>query len=1106
MANESLLLLAVLVPTLGSLLLPLVGPVSTRVRNLLSFGLIAVAFACSAGLIRAVLSGTPIAAGLFRLSDSAFQADALAVFTACVSSFISAVVVFYSTDYIREYRFQNEYYFMVTLFLGSMMGLVFAANLAVLYVFWELTAIASWRLIGFFREKDYVRRADKAFLMTAFGALAMLLGFVVLYHQAGTMDLAGLKAFYSLNAVPSLAIGLILLGILSKSATLPFQTWLPDAGVAPSPVTALLHAAVLVKIGVYAFARLFVVTMPLAGAMLVTRWGTVSWNEVVLVIAAASALISAGAALIDTDIKRIIAFSTVSQIAFIFLGFASGTDMGKAGATLYILMHGLAKGGLFLIAGIIEHGVHTKDIRKMGGLAKSMPITAVCYILCAFSVMGIPPFGGFFSKYMVISGAFSGQHPWIGLTFVFGAVLTIVYLLRLFRMVFLGKATKEAHEGTPRMIASVAVLAVLGVVAGLVINPSARFAMQSVAAAFKPQVVIGTQLLLQPITFPALVALLVLVFPRLSGTARGALAAAGMAGTLALVWKVTHLPESYYLVKWGGFFLFSLQLNMLNTFILYAIASFGLVVTLYSIAFMKDRPRARGLYFFMLLTVAMAVGGVMSSHLVTMLFFWEGLLVPLFGMIYLGRANAGKTAIKALVIVGLTDLCLMAGIAIVYWQTGSLFIYEGTIGRALAPTGMLGLAALLMIIGALGKGGAMPFHSWIPDAATDAPLPFMAFLPAALEKLLGIFFLSQICLNLFRIGASPSLSLMLMIVGAATILLAVAMALIQKDFKRLLSYHAISQVGYMVLGIGTGSAIGIVGGLFHMINNGLYKSLLFLTGGAVEHRTGTTDLARLGGLGRKMPITFLCFLVAAFSISGFPLTNGFFSKEMIYHAAHEVGGMGHWLYGAALLGSVLTAASFLKLGHAAFLGKRNAEHDAVREASPIMLLPMLALAAGCVLFAFTSLSVGKLIAPAYATTAWAIHGNPFEMPHASMFLIGMTCGALALAIINHLVGAKVKGSGLKAVDHIHYAPVLHSIYDKAEQRWFDPYAWLTGILATVSAAGYALDRLTDWLYEGAVVGVTRGVTDTIRAAHSGRGGAYIAWAVAGAAAVVWFMM
>jgi NADH:ubiquinone oxidoreductase subunit 5 (subunit L)/multisubunit Na+/H+ antiporter MnhA subunit len=398
----------------------------------------------------------------------ALRADALAVFTAVMSSLISTIIVLYSQDYIRPYRNPTEYYLMVVLFLGSMMGLVFSVNLILLYVFWELTAFSSWRLIGFFREDYHVARANKAFLVTGFGALAMLLGFVGLYVQTGSLDLDAVRA--ALHGVPisHAATALILLGILSKSATLPLHTWLPDAGVAPSPVTALLHAAVLVKIGVYVYARLFVVALPIDPF----------WQAAVLTIAAASALVSAGAALVDTDLKRIIAYSTVSQIAFIFLGLAAGSHLALTGALLYILMHGLAKAGLFLCAGIVEQGTHTKDVRKLGGLARTMPLTAAAFLLCAFSVMGVPPFGGFFSKYMVMAGAVQGGWGGIAAVFLLGAVLTILYLLRVFVRVFLGSPGEhsDAPERSPLMVACVVLLAVLSLAGGLLIRWPAQVA------------------------------------------------------------------------------------------------------------------------------------------------------------------------------------------------------------------------------------------------------------------------------------------------------------------------------------------------------------------------------------------------------------------------------------------------------------------------------------------------------------------------------------------------------------------------------------------------------------------------------------------------------
>ncbi len=224
-----------------------------------------------------------------------------------------------------------------------------------------------------------------------------------------------------------------------------------------------------------------------------------------------------------------------------------------------------------------------------------------------------------------------------------------------------------------------------------------------------------------------------------------------------------------------------------------------------------------------------------------------------------------------------------------------------------------------MMIGAIGKAGVMPFHTWIPDAAIDAPVAFMAFMPAAFEKLLGIYLLARLSLDVFKLEKGGDMSILMMTVGAVTIVLAVMMALIQKDFKRLLSYHAVSQVGYMILGIGTGVAVGIAGGIFHMINHAMYKCGLFLSAGSVEHRMGTTEMKKLGGLAREMPLTAAGFTVCALAISGVWPLNGFVSKEMVFHGALE---SGYTVFAvAAWLGAIFTFASFLKAGHSVFFGK-----------------------------------------------------------------------------------------------------------------------------------------------------------------------------------------
>jgi len=459
MTSPGILLICIFVPLIGAFILPILGRIHTGVRNIASLVFVLTSLVSAAMAMPQALSGTPLQISIaLPLGFSfGFYADGLAVFMALTSSLVAAIIVFYSFGYIEHYENQNEYYMMVTMFIGAMMGLVFSTNLIFIYCFWEISAICCWRLIGFYRKKDVVLKADKAFLVTVGGALVMLLGFIAIYVQGGSFDLMELQG----KGLNNWIIILILFGILSKSATLPLHTWLPDAGVAPSPVTSLLHAAVLVKIGVYVFARLFLVNFHLDAV----------WSLAIPIIAAISAIVSAGAAIVENDIKRIIAYSTISQLAFIFLGLSCGNIIGAAGGLLYIFMHSLAKGGLFLCAGIIEHNTHTKDIREMGGMAKRFPVTCIAFAMCAFSVMGIPPFGGFFAKYFVIDGALMTGYPWVAGVFIIGAIMTIIYLMRVFIKVFFGQQTHPTlKEGSWEMVASVGLLGVLSLLAGIFIN------------------------------------------------------------------------------------------------------------------------------------------------------------------------------------------------------------------------------------------------------------------------------------------------------------------------------------------------------------------------------------------------------------------------------------------------------------------------------------------------------------------------------------------------------------------------------------------------------------------------------------------------------------
>jgi len=605
--------------------------------------------------------------------------------------------------------------------------------------------------------------------------------------------------------------------------------------------------------------------------------------------------------------------------------------------------------------------------------------------------------------------------------------------------------------------------------------------------------------LLLPVFIPALVGLIVLLIPDRITKLKEILAIIVTIVNSVICWKLLqNSGEISFIAPWANFGLdFAFRLYNFNAFIIFAISCFFLLIAVYSFTFMVNKNCLNQFFAYFLFTLAMANGAVLSDNLAVMLFFWEGLLLTLFGMIIIGRREAFRTAIKAMIVSGVGDICLMLGIGLTYLQSNTL-----TISKISLPVdGLSGLAFLFLFLGAISKAGAMPFHSWIPDAAVDSPLPFMALLPGALEKLLGIYFLTRISLDMFKIETGSWASMLMMTVGAITIIFAVMMALIQKDYKRLLSYHAISQVGYMVLGIGTGIKVGIVGGLFHMLNNAIYKCCLFLTGGAVEHQTGTTDLKKLGGLISTMPITGGCFIIAACSISGVPPFNGFFSKELVYDGALKAGVV---FYLAALIGSFFTSASFLKLGHAVFFGAKTEHTRETKEAPLPILIPIVVLSLACIVFGlFNHLAIDPI--QNFIVSEKGELEKLSGWPH-DFSLVVISLLFFAGAIANHFYGVRKTGMALKAADHIHHAPVLCEIYDQAERRFFDPYDIGIVVINVLSEALWVIDRGIDWVYEVFTVEITSVFSLSIRNLHRGNFSTYLLWSLIGGTFILMFLM
>lgn len=413
--------------------------------------------------IPSIIQGSPIDETLFLWDKTVplqFHIDGLSIVFSLMAAGIGSAILLYCVNYMEhEKEGVTRFYVLMLVFIAGLVNLVISANLILVYVSWEVIGLCSYFLVGYwYKETAAANGARKVLVMTHIPGYCLLAGILLLYQQSGSLvwtDPAISAAFTTGIFV------LFLIAAMAKSVMFPLNTWIPEAMNAPTPVSALLHSACYVKAGVYLIARMYSIA----------EWPQ-AWNITVITLGCVTIVTGAIFALAQTDLKRMLAYSTISQLGYIITALGIGTDLGIAAAMFYCLSHGLFKGTLFLCAGAVQHAAGTRDMRRLGGLSKSMPWTARIWLIASAAIIGVPLTNGFVAKWMLLDAALDANLILVVLTAWVVSVITAVYMLKATVSVFYGDTPAwlretKIHDAEPSMLAGMGILGSLCLLFGL---------------------------------------------------------------------------------------------------------------------------------------------------------------------------------------------------------------------------------------------------------------------------------------------------------------------------------------------------------------------------------------------------------------------------------------------------------------------------------------------------------------------------------------------------------------------------------------------------------------------------------------------------------------
>jgi NADH:ubiquinone oxidoreductase subunit 5 (subunit L)/multisubunit Na+/H+ antiporter MnhA subunit len=908
----------------------------------------------------------------------ALHVDALSAMFALMGTGLGLIVLYYSIDYMAKDPAATRFYALMLTFICGMVGLVYSANLFIFYLCWEVMGLCSFSLVGFwYQDKEAVAGSRKVLLMTHLAGYGLLAAIIVLYHRTGT----------ALWTDPAIATAftrgifiLMLVALAAKSVQFPLHTWIPEAMAAPTPVSALLHAACYVKAGVYLAARMHSFA----------PWPA-SWAEIMMWTGTVTMMIGVIYAMVQQDLKRMLAFSTVSQIGYMIMGIGIGTPLAIAAGLLHCLNHSFFKGGLFLAAGAVQHSAGTRDMDLLGGLSKKMPRTTVFWLISAGAMMGIPGMSGFASKWLLYTAALQAGQIIPALLAWVASVGTVFMCIKATSSVFLGPTTantEKAHEAPSTMVWAMGIFAagsaVLGVAPQLaihyVINPILPvlgmatvqvtwFGLTSSAGGWWTA---GGFIL---VVFSAAIGALVYAMAGSSRTVvvqgQMAMAGSGAGGGVGVFTGGERMPgpgrlpanefsailkkhfapvfhvanvDRFYLAVWG---IMRAASQAIADFVSLAERqAIAITVALLAIVFCGVRWFAGGiapaeavisprLPIFLAAACAIALGALCLAALAQEK--WRR-LAPLM-LLSGASAIAGMLVVSSGLRLGLLELSSVLALLLVWQCVGSKpasWMYLTVValsacglvgGHFLIGSGHLEMARALLISGFFLKLAIVPIFLWLPALAEALP----ALVTGLIIAVVDIAAFGELLLLSQSDPWIMSPAGLWMSAAIASALLTSFLMLSQRNLKRLLALSTIEDMGFLTLGVLSSQDLGMKGAMIGAAVHALAKALLFVSLAAPEADGALTDNSR--GLASRYPLSATAFLVGMLAVLGVPPTLGFADRWRLFETAAQ---SGKWILLAFVLSSMFALLAYVLALGRVWWGPRE-EDGTVTHNEPLLL-------------------------------------------------------------------------------------------------------------------------------------------------------------------------